>query len=211
MTPAKIVFYCINGYCIDLPKFCDLVKAFPSSHLYFVISQAGLRDGYVNWQIKWLLSMASQKQCSCSRLLTLSIATRQHRASVIAEAWDVRLFGCDYFWGNYDHKASFLREKSSPSFGTSQMSPGSSVPPSSLRVLGENGGGNTVPWRTPRRLELVGVPEEDCKTAPDCQSLLFALILQYCRRGCLLPFMRWVLLGFLRETGNMHTKSQRLF
>ena len=26
MTPAKRVFYFNNGYCIDLPKFCDLVK-----------------------------------------------------------------------------------------------------------------------------------------------------------------------------------------
>lgn len=52
MTPAKIVFYCINGYCTDLPKFCDLVKAFPSSHLYFVISHAVLWAGYLNWKIK---------------------------------------------------------------------------------------------------------------------------------------------------------------
>jgi hypothetical protein len=37
MTPTKILLYCIKEYCIDLPKFYNLVKVLPSLDLYFVI------------------------------------------------------------------------------------------------------------------------------------------------------------------------------
>lgn len=72
VTPAKTLFYCIQEYYIDLPKFCNLVKPSPSLDVSLLTEHTGVGGDQKMITAERLL-MPLGKEVPCVRIRVLSL------------------------------------------------------------------------------------------------------------------------------------------